>query len=325
MRVLIVGAGGFSGHSPVWEMLARRYEVFGGTRTGGQDEAPRPRGDGRSRPDDLPAIPLLPCDVTVSAQVREAVLSVQPDGVVLLAGLSSPPLANADPEQAFEIHVLGVVHVLEAVAALARKSRVAVVTSSEVYGRVGAGVLPLGEESALRPEGIYAGSKAAGDLAASAIAAARRLEVVRLRPFNHTGAGQTRDFVCPELAAQVAAIARGERASLIEVGNIDVERDFCDVRDVARGYAAALERGRAGEAYNLCSGRPTSIRDILATFCELAGVAPEVRKVPERTREREVRCVYGSHAKATAELGWRPEVPLRRTLEDVLSRALEPA
>jgi GDP-4-dehydro-6-deoxy-D-mannose reductase len=321
MRVLIAGAAGFAGRYLARELVARGHEVFAGTRSGGTDEAPVGR-EGEGRPDLLPPVPLLPCDVTSRAQVEAAIAAARPDAVVLLAGLAMPAAANAEPERAFDVHALGAVHVLEAVARVTPSARAAIVTSSEVYGRFSPDELPLDEATPLRPESVYGASKAAADLAAAAIGAARGLDVVRLRPFNHTGPGQVRDFVCPDFAAQVAAIARGRRPARVEVGNVDVRRDVSDVRDVVRGYALALERGRAGEAYNLCSGREVAIRSILETLCELAGIQPEVATVPGRARAAEPPVVFGSFAKAAEELAWQPEIPLRRTLEDILALAL---
>jgi len=325
MRVLIVGAAGFAGRYLARELLARGHDVVGGTRSGGSDEAPAARPGGGEWPDALPRIPLLACDVRSPEQIASALDATAPDAVLLLAGLASPPEANADPAAAFEVHVLGTVHVLAAMARSAPRARALIVTSSEVYGRVAARDLPIREDAPLRPEAMYAASKAGADLAAAAFGASRGLDVVRLRPFNHTGPGQRPTFVCPDFASQIAAIVAGRRPPQMEVGNLDVRRDFSDVRDVVRGYALALERGRPGEAYNLCSGAPTAIREILDVLCDLAGVRPEIRAAPGRTRGGEIQTLYGSFEKAAAELGWRPELPLRTTLGDVLDRALEEA
>lgn len=323
MRVLIVGAAGFAGRYLARELLARGHEVWGGTRSGGSDEAPAPRSGGPARPDDLPPIRLLRCDVTRAREVEVALEEARPDAVALLAGVAWPPAANLDPPEAYLVHGVGTATLLTAAARLGRPVRVLVVTSSEVYGPADATALPLTEESPLRPATIYAASKAAADLAAAAFAISRACDVVRARPFNHTGPGQRRDFVCPDFAAQVAAIVRGRRPPVIEVGNLEVRRDFSDVRDVVRGYAAALEQGRGGEAYNLCSGRATSIREILETLCELGGIRPEIRRAEGRWRSGEVPALWGSWRKAERDLGWRPAIELRRTLEDVLARALQ--
>jgi GDP-4-dehydro-6-deoxy-D-mannose reductase len=312
VRVLIFGATGFAGRYLARDLAALGHQVSGAVRSTASDQ-------GRARhPVPLDVERLLPCDVTDEAQVADAIGAASPDAVVLLAGLASPPEANRRPEDAFRVHVDGTVNVLGVLSRRARATRLLIVTSSEAYGRSGRDASPLHEDAALRPLSIYAASKAAADLAAGSYALARGADVVRVRPFNHTGPGQRRDFVCPDFAGQVAAIAAGRRPAVMEVGNLDVQRDFSDVRDIVRGYVAALLHGKAGEAYNLCSGHGTSIRDILTTLCELAGVAPEVRQDPGRQRASEVPAYWGSAAKAGRELGWHPEIAWRRTLEDLL-------
>jgi GDP-4-dehydro-6-deoxy-D-mannose reductase len=311
MRVLVFGATGFAGRYLVDELLRRGCDVVGAARR--LDDAAEPR-----HPIALDRIAMHRCDVTEPAAVRAVLDQTRPDAAVLLSGLASPPLANRDPRQAYAVHAMGAVNVLEAVAAAARRIRVLVVTSSEAYGSSGIHGSPLDEDAALRPTSIYAASKAAADLAAGAFASAKNVDVIRVRPFNHTGPGQRSDFVCPDFAGQVAAIAAGERAPLIEVGNLDVSRDFLDVRDVVRGYADALERGRAGEIYNLCSGHGITIRSILDDLCTLAGIRPEVRVLPERYRPAEVAAYWGSGTRAAAALGWVPTIPWRLTLADLL-------
>jgi len=309
LRVLIFGATGFAGRYLTRELVQGGHEVWGAARSAEADS-------GAPHPVPLEVRHLLRCDVADGEQVRDVLAASQPDAVTLLSGLASPPEANRHPEQAFRAHVTGAVNVLGAVSELARAPRVLVVTSSEAYGDSGRDTSPLTEDAPLRPSSIYAASKAAADLAAAAFATSRGCDVVRVRPFNHTGPGQRRDFVCPDFATQVAAIAAGERPPVMSVGNLDVRRDFSDVRDVVRGYAAALLHGRSGEAYNLCAGHGTSVREILGTLCELAGIEPEVRQDQSRYRPAEVP---GSAAKAERELGWRPQVPWRQTLADLLA------
>jgi GDP-4-dehydro-6-deoxy-D-mannose reductase len=315
--ILVFGATGFAGRYLVDELLRRGCEVVGAARRLDAAEAPHPIA--------LDRIAMHPCDVTDPEQVRAVLDETRPDAAVLLSGMASPPLANRDPRQAYAVHAMGAVNVLEAVAAAPRRIRVLVVTSSEAYGSSGIHGSPLDEDAALRPTTIYAASKAAADLAAGAFASARGVDVIRVRPFNHTGPGQRQDFVCPDFAVQVAAIAAGRRAPVIEVGNLEVSRDFLDVRDVVRGYADALEHGRTGEIYNLCSGHGITIRSVLDDLCALAGIRPEVRVVPERHRPAEVPAYWGSGARAAATLRWVPTTPWRLTLADLLdwSRVLE--
>lgn len=311
MRVLVFGATGFAGRYLVDELSRRGCTVEGAARRLDAADASR-------HPITLEGVALHRCDVTDPEQVRAVLDAARPDAVVLLSGLASPPAANRDPQQAYAVHAMGAVNLLESVASVSRRIRVLVVTSSEAYGSTGIHGSPLDEDAALRPTTIYAASKAAADLAAGAFATARGVDVVRVRPFNHTGPGQRSDFVCPDFAGQVAAIAAGRRAPVIEVGNLEVSRDFLDVRDVVRGYADALERGRTGEIYNLCSGHGITIRSILDDLCTLAGIRPEVRIVAERHRPAEVPAYWGSGARAAAVLRWVPSIPWRLTLADLL-------
>lgn len=302
MRVLVFGVTGFAGAHLVDALHVAGHSVCGGAR----DPEAAPAG-----------VETCTCDVRDRDSVDAALDQLSPDAIISLAGMASSPEAHRDPRAAFDTHALGAVNLMEAVASAGSSARVLVVTSSELYGLCEEGDLPLTEEAALRPTTIYAASKAAADLAVRSFARAKGVDVVGVRPFNHTGPGQRPVFVCPDFASQVAGIAAGRRASLIEVGNIDIVRDFSDVRDIARGYVAALEKGRRGEVYNLCSGRGVSIRSMLDDLCEIGGIEPEIRTAQERWRPAEVPAYWGSAAKAERELGWHTEIPWRQTLEDL--------
>ncbi len=306
MRVLVVGASGFAGRHVGSALAARGHQVV---RAGRVRRGADPTVEGEE----------LSCDVTVTDSVADALAAARADAVLLLAGMASPPAAVADPAGAFAVHVLGAVNLLTEVARGGRGERVVWVGSSEMYGALLPEDNPVREDLRFRPATVYAASKAAADLAVRAVAASRGLDVVRVRPFNHTGPGQRADFVCPDFASQVVEIAAGRRPAVIEVGNIEVQRDFSDVRDIVRGYVAALERGRAGQAYNLCSGRARSIREILGELCVRTGIAPEIRVSPARWRPAEVPAYWGSGEKAWAELGWQPEIPWATTLDDLIA------
>lgn len=312
MRVLILGVTGFAGGYLARELAHEGDEVWG---------AGRPRaGGGYSRPVEIDGapVPMVPCDITDPASITAALEASRPEAVALLAGLAFAPLSNLDPAAAYRVHAEGAVNVLEQTLRYDEAVRVLLVTSSEVYGAVGEGDLPVNEETALRPTSIYAASKAAADLAGRAFALAKGANVVRVRPFNHTGPGQRTEFVCPDFASQVAAIVRGEKEPVMEVGNLAPRRDFTDVRDIARGYVAALKKGRAGEVYNLCQGRAIGIGDILKDLCRLAGVSPEIRTAAHRKRRAEVPAYWGSPAKAREELQWEPRLAWEQTLADLL-------
>ncbi len=313
MRVLILGVTGFAGGYLAEELVRRGAEVWGAARA-------RP-GAGFSKTVEAggSSLPMVSCDITEAKSISSALEESRPDAVVMLAGLAFAPVSFRDPAEAYRVHAVGAVNVMEETVRRDPAIRVLLVTSSEVYGAVEAEQLPVTEETPLRPNSLYAASKAAADLAGRAFALSKGANVVRVRPFNHTGPGQKTEFVCPDFASQVAAIAAGTKPPVMEVGNLSPRRDFSDVRDIVRGYADALEKGRAGEAYNLCQGKAIGIGSILSDLCRLAGVDPEIRTAEGRKRAAEVPAHWGSAEKARVELGWEPEIPWSQTLADLLA------
>ena len=306
MRVLVTGIGGFVGPVLARALLARGHEVHGILR-----RAP----EGRLR--DLP-VTLHQADVLAADGAGRVVAAVRPDGVAHLAGLSFVPAADADPEAALRGNRDTTLAVLRAVYAHAPAARLLVVSSCAVYGLVDPRDLPVGEDAPLRPVNRYGESKLAAEEIALAFGREHGLDVVRARPFNHTGPGQSSAFVCAGLARQVAAIEAGRQEPVLQVGNVDAVRDFSDVRDIAEGYAALLERGAGGAVYNLCSGVGTSIAEVIATLRAHARVPMWVRADPARRRNADVPRLVGSHARAERELGWRPRIALADTLRDTL-------
>jgi GDP-4-dehydro-6-deoxy-D-mannose reductase len=216
------------------------------------------------------------------------------------------------------VNVGGLLALLGAVRAEVPKARVLAVGSADVYGAVERRELPVREETPFRPVSVYGASKAAADVTAAQWARAYGLDVVRARPFNHTGPGQDPAFVCSALARQVASIEAGTQEPVLRVGNVDPVRDFSDVRDVAAGYVALLERGRTGEAYNLCSGSGSSIAEVIAILRTHARVALRAHSDPALRRAVDVERIVGSHERATRDTGWAPRIPLDATLGALL-------
>jgi GDP-4-dehydro-6-deoxy-D-mannose reductase len=148
----------------------------------------------------------------------------------------------------------------------------------------------------------------------------RGLDAVRLRAFNQTGAGQSASFVVASFARQIARIEAGRQPPVMQVGALDRLRDFLDVRDVCAAYVAALEAGSVlGNVYNIASGTPRRIGDILDALLARSGVTPVVEVEPVRLRPTDVERVAGDAARAQRELGWAPVVPWDETLDVVLS------
>jgi GDP-4-dehydro-6-deoxy-D-mannose reductase len=309
MRFLITGVSGFAGTTLAAQLLADGHEVFGTTR---------PAATERTTRLPLAADHILPATLEDAPRVAEVVRVTRPDGLFHLAGFTSPAASFRDPEGAYRTNLHGSLHVFAAVLALGSHCRIVWVGSSDAYGQVTAQDIPITETTPFRPLSPYAVSKAAADLAAYQWSRAQGLDVVRIRPFNHTGPGQDAQFVCSDFASQLIAVERGQRPAQIQVGNLDVTRDFSDVRDVARAYVLAWERGVSGEAYNVCSGIGRTTREILDTLIRLSRLSPEVLVHPERQRRADVPLLVGSAAKLRAATGWTPMIEWEQTLRDLL-------
>jgi len=290
MRVLVTGSRGFVGS---W--LVRHFDESGYAVTGLDEHV----------------------DVTDAAALREAVVGVAPDCIVHLAALSSVGSSWGDSSRTYEVNTVGSANLLDAAAACASPPRVLLVSSSEVYGWAGRDALPAREELPVRPLSPYAASKAAAEIVALQMFRGRKLEVIVARPFNHTGPGQTANFVVPALAQQVAAAAASAAPS-IRTGNLDVNRDISDVRDVVVAYRLLLEKGRPGQVYNVCSGRAVSIRSVAERLVELSGLDIPIRVDPDRVRPVDVPDLWGDPGRLESECGWEPAYSLDRTLRDVL-------
>jgi len=307
MRVLVTGISGFAGPVVARALAERGHTVHGFAR-----HAPDER---RIAGVSLTLHTGDVCDGTRLAQVlREAA----PDAVLHLAAVAEPAAAEADPAAAYRVNLGGTLAVLEAARGATPRPRVVLVSSGAVYGAVEPGDLPLAEDTPLRPLTVYGASKAAAEIAALQWGRAYGLDVVVARPFNHTGPGQTTAYVCAALASQVAAIEAARQAPVIAVGNVDAVRDMTDVRDVAAGYVALLERGHSGTVYNLCSGEGVSVAEIVAQLRTLARVPMRAKVDPGRRRPRDVDRIVGSRARALSDTGWEPRISLLDTLATVL-------
>ncbi|MGH7804022.1 MAG: GDP-mannose 4,6-dehydratase [Candidatus Binatia bacterium] len=312
MRFFLTGISGFAGVHLAELLLGAGHEVSGIAIEGWSPRLETIAGGRILRE------AVAETDLRDAAGIRTAIERARPDGVFHLAGITSVPQSNADPRAAYEVNLFGTLAVLDAMRSAAPRARAIIVTSAEIYGRVDPAELPITERQALRPLSPYGVSKAAADLAAQQAHLVDGLDAIRVRPFNHTGPGQAPIFVCSEFARAVAAAEAGKGPSVLRVGNLDVERDFSDVRDVVRGYRALFERGRAGEAYNLASGRTTTIRAVLDRLVAKSRVAISVETDPAKVRPREAVRMVASIERAERDAGWRPEIPLERTLDDLL-------
>ena len=304
MRVLVTGAGGFVGPYVASALadLGDAVEVIATAR--GADQK----------------LGVEVLDVTDGAAVSACLVRHRPTHVVNLAGIAAPALANADSRQTWRIHVDGVLTLARAIQASAPDCTLVNIGSGLVYGGTAAKGVALGEDALLDPQDEYAASKAAADLALGALAK-RGLRCIRMRPFNHTGAGQSTDFVVPAFAMQIARIEAGLAPPVVRVGNLEAERDFLDVRDVAAAYARTVAHSgeiEPGTILNVASGVPRRMSDILDQLIGLSLVGIKVELDPARLRPSDLPRIVGDASRARRLLGWQPAHDFRATLLAVL-------
>lgn len=255
-------------------------------------------------------------DITDGGAIRSAVGAARPDAVYHLAAASHVGTSWAAPVEVLRINAEGTLNVLLAAEA-AGASRVVVVGSAEEYGIVEPSALPLTETAPLRPVTPYGASKVAAEVVGLQAFLGRGLPVVLARPFNHLGPGQSDRLVASTLAHQVA---RNERdgTDVIMAGDLTPRRDFTDVRDVVRAYRLLVERGEPGEAYNVCSGVATPVSEVADALIASARHPMRIELDPARLRPVELPALQGDASKLRSATGWAPEIPLERTLSDLL-------
>ena len=259
-------------------------------------------------------------DVTDAQAVEHWIRDARPDIVVHLAAVAAVTASVKDPRLAWRVNLDGVLNMVLALQQHAPAAHLLFVSSAEVYGQSLDTGLPVDESALLQPVNPYAASKAAADILVRQ-AAAGGLSATIARPFNHTGAGQSDAFVAPNFAAQIARIEAGLQAPVIEVGSLDDERDFLDVADVVSAYQLLLERRgepRARGVFNVASGVPVRIGDLLDRLLSHAKVRIEVRVDRERLRPTPIARVVGDASRLRA-LGWSPA----RSLDDTLATVLD--
>jgi GDP-4-dehydro-6-deoxy-D-mannose reductase len=259
-------------------------------------------------------------EVTDAPRVARSLASARADAIVHLAAMSSPADSLLEPEAAARVNYWGAHAVLDAARRHAPEARVLLVTSGEVYGSTSEGAPPFREADPLAPRTPYARSKACADLLGAACAEHGQ-DVVRVRPFNHTGPGQAADFAAPAFARQIAEIAAGHSAPRIVVGNLASVRDFLDVDDVLDAYQRLLDPGVPADAYNVASGVARRIGDLLDALIGLARVECAIEVDPDPERVRPTDASVGDASRLRAATGWEPRTPLRETLSRLLAAA----
>jgi GDP-4-dehydro-6-deoxy-D-mannose reductase len=334
-RVLVTGGNGFVGQWLTKALLAAGDEVtVTGLEPAGHS-ATRPLGHSAEaeppprRAAELPSSRLhwLATDMRDSAAVDQAIETTRPDAIVHLAGISFPPEAEREPVTTYDVNVLGAIRLLAAVTTR-RKAGVIdpvvlIVGSGAQYGRHAESAMPLAESAAQMPLSIYAASKAAQEVAALQMHRESGVKVICARSFNHSGAGQTADYVIPSLVARALRIRSGADRTL-RLGN-DVVRDYLHVDEVVQAYLRLLETGTPGEAYNVASGHGVSVRQLAADVLLRVGATADISTDVALQRATDVPVLVGSHAKLTNDTGWAPQKTYLDIIDDVIRFALAPA
>ena len=315
-RALVTGANGFVAQWALRAICERGWTVVAGSH----DE---PSSAGVLSASQHASIEWVTLDVTDAAETRTVVRHARPDVVLHLAAVSHVPAAAKDPRAAWSVNVLGTVTLLDAIRTVrddgACDPVVLVVGSAEEYGRHDPSDMPLDEVADLRPLTVYAATKVAQEIAALQAARAHGLRVVCARSFNHSGAGQPSHFVLPGLVQRALALPRS--GGTLALGNGDVVRDFLHVTDVVDAYLSLLERGEAGEVYNVCSGEGITVRDLAEAVLVRAGVTAGIAAETSLTRPVDVPVLVGSNRKLRRATGWAPA----RTRDDIIDDLIHAA
>ncbi len=308
-KALITGISGFAGSYLSENLVDNGYRVSGSFLT----------EDSLKNLPNKDKLSLHKVNLLEESLVDRLIKETKPDYVFHLAALTSPGISFDNPKDTFINNISAQINLLESI----RKNnlldtKILIVSSAEVYGLVSEEDLPIDEDTRFNPANPYAVSKLAQDFLGLQYFLSYKLNIVRVRPFNHIGPGQSPDFVVSSFAKRIAEIERGKE-EVMRIGNLTSKRDFTDVKDMVEAYRLALEKGKAGDVYNLGSGRSWEISEILKKLIGLS--KSEIKTIEDPTLLRpsdnpELVCDYSKFEKLT---GWQPQIPIEKTLVDTLN------
>jgi len=309
-RAFITGITGFAGSHLAELLLKEGVEVHGLCRW-------------RSRTENIEHIKnklhLIEGDLLDLNSLQRAMMDVRPDYVFHLAAQSFVPASWTSPAATFEINVVGSCNLFEAIRAAKIDPIIQIACSSEEYGLVKKGEVPIKETNPLRPLSPYGVSKLAMDFMGYQYFQSYGMRIIRTRAFNHTGPRRGEVFVCSSFAKQIAEIEAGIKKPILLVGNLEAIRDFTDVRDMVKAYWLAVLKGKPGEVYNIASGRGVKISWVLDKLLSFSKVKITVKKDPARMRPSDVPILVGEAKKFRKQTGWEPKIKLEQTLKDILN------
>ena len=304
MDTLIIGAGGFVGSYLIQELNQKNLHI-GATLL--------PREHIRSGICDT-----FTLDIMQESEIKNLLRTHRPKYIYHLAAQSSVAASWKNPESTIDINIKGALHLLEAVRSIPEYyPRILLVGSGEEYGYLKT-QSPVTEDTSLCPANPYAVSKACQNMLGTIYAKSYGMGIIMVRAFNHIGIGQAPTFVAADFALQIAEIEAGFRPPVIQVGNLSAKRDFSDVRDVVRAYSLLMEKGCAGETYNIGSGHAVSIQTLLDILLDFSTVSIAVEQNPDRMRPSDVPVIQADISKLQTDTGWKPLYSLEETLYSML-------
>lgn len=303
MRVLVTGAGGFVGTYLLKELVIRDHQVFAGTR------------NTRSVFDD--SIYELYLNLFDKVSIENIIKEIKPDGIIHLAAQSNVKISWDDPINTFNINTIGTLNLIDAICKYSPLTKLLTIGSSEEYGLSAKSGSPLTEEAPCLPQNPYAISKYSMGSLAIQIAQKSNINIIHVRPFNHFGPGQKEGFVISDFASQIARLELQDKP-FINVGNLEAIRDFTDVSDVVDAYISLLENDVDPGIYNVCSGEPREVREILNYLLEEARIDIKVKVDLNRYRPAEIPIFIGSYEKIKKSTGWVPKRNFNRSITETL-------
>jgi len=303
MKALIIGAAGFVGKHLIAHLKSLEWEV---SATKLPNEA---------KVEDVSCHDL---DILDQASICSLLEQIRPDYLFHLAAQSSVALSWKNPALTVDINVKGAVNLLEAIRGMKVPPRVLLVGSGEEYGYIKPEELPIREDTQLRPGNVYACTKAAQNLLGSIYARAYKLDIIMVRAFNHTGPGQLDTFAVSHFCKQIAEAEAGLRPPVIRVGNLSPRRDFTDVRDIVGAYSLLIQKGSAGEVYNVGSGKALTMREVLDIALSLAKIRITIEEDSTLMRVSDTPVIQADISRLVRETSWEPVISLRDTIADML-------
>lgn len=309
-KILITGVSGFAGNYLAHELVKSEDNEIFGTYLSEKSKT--------SLSDISFKINLVNLDLMDFKSVTNIIEKIRPDQIYHLAALTSPTQSFKEPSLVMVNNISSQLNLLEAVKNAQLKTRIMIVSSAEVYGKVDPKDLPIDEDTPLKPANPYAVSKLTQDFMGLQYHIAYGLDILRVRPFNHIGSGQTEHFATSAFAKKIAEIEKGINKPILTVGNLDAKRDFTNVKDMIRAYILLMKKGESGSVYNIGSGKSYKMSDILNMLLSFSNSKIKIEVDPNLLRPSDNPELICDNRKFVSLTGWKPEIDIETTLKEIL-------